>query len=128
MSADPLSLRQCDFTAALARLIVYAGELGLKIKVQELNRTIEAQREYVKTGLSKTMDSRHLDKLAADLAVITPDGVVHTGGEVFRPLGVFWEAIGGRWGGRFGFEDQPKEVQDAKLGWDSDHFEFRKTA
>lgn len=120
-----LSLRQCAFTHALAKLILRAEELGYAIKIQELNRTIEQQQAYVAGGLSKTMDSRHLDKLAADL-VLFKGGVPIMSGEAFRPLGEYWETLGGRWGGRFGLEDQPKEIQDAKLGWDVVHFEYKK--
>lgn len=120
--------QQCRFVTNLAKLVLWANEQGLKVKVCELNREIETQKAYVAQGKSKTMDSRHLDKLAADLAVLDKDGVVHSGGEIFRPLGAYWESLGGRWGGRFGLEKEPKAVQDVKLGWDSPHFEMRKEA
>lgn len=123
--AETLTDQQCAFTMALARLILKAEGLGFKIKIHELNRDIETQKKYVVEGKSKTMNSRHLDKLAADL-VLVKDGMVITDGEVFRPLGVYWESLGGRWGGRFGLENLPRAEQDAKLGWDSPHFEFRK--
>lgn len=123
--AESLTLRQCDFTEALARLVLYARELGYKIKIQELNRTVETQKAYLATGKSKTMDSRHIDKLAADLVLIR-GADVYVEGEAFRPLGSYWERLGGRWGGRFGLENLSKEEQDKKLGWDSCHFEFRK--
>ena len=125
MATDPLSLRQCQFTAALARLIVKINEAGFQVKIQELNRTIDTQRTYITQGVSKTMDSRHLDKLAADL-VLFKDGVAIMGGEDYRQFGVQWESLGGRWGGRFGLEKESPEVQAAKLGWDVPHFEFRK--
>ena len=125
--SDPLSLRQCEFTSALARLIQAAERLGFQVKVQELNRTFETQQEYVAKGVSKTMDSRHLDKLAADI-VLFKNGVLVEDHEAYRPLGVFWEQQGGRWGGRFGLEHEPPEVQDKKLGWDSPHFELRRLA
>ena len=121
---DPLSLRQCAFTHALALLVLEIERQGYQVKVQELNRTVETQKEYVAKGVSKTMDSRHLDKLAADL-ILFKDGVIVSEQESYRPFGQFWEGLAGRWGGRFGLESEPKEVQDAKLGWDPDHFEFR---
>lgn len=123
---ESLSQRQAAFTHAFARLVLKAESLGLKVKVQEWNRDLETQRRYVAEGKSKTMSSRHLDKLAVDLALILPDGRVLTGGEEFWPLGKFWESLGGRWGGRFGLEHLPKKDQDRKLGWDSPHFEFRR--
>lgn len=124
MSTDPLSLRQCAFTHALALLILEIERRGFQVKVQELNRTVETQKEYIEKGVSKTMDSRHLDKLAADL-VLFKDGILVGNQEEYRPLGEYWESLGGRWGGRFGFEKEPPEVQKVKLGWDADHFEFR---
>ena len=119
-----LSKRQCEFTAALAKLILKAGELGFDVKVQELNRTVETQKQYVAEGKSKTMNSRHLDKLAADIVLFLKDGGIASA-EHYRGLGEYWESLGGRWGGRFGLENEAKEVQDAKMGWDHPHFEFR---
>lgn len=133
MSVD-LNQRQVDFTLALAQLILHAHDyLGLPVRFAEVTRTVEQQRANVEAGLSKTMNSRHLDKLAADL-VIYKDGVAHTEGEVFRPLGVFWESLGGRWGGRFHDPAawRAKHGRDfdpaTDLGWDTDHFEFEKEA
>lgn len=123
--SDPLSLRQCAFTHSLALLVQAAERLGYQIKIQELNRTVETQKAYIEKGVSKTMDSRHLDKLAADM-ILFKDGALVTDPEAYRPLGVFWEQQGGRWGGRFGLEKETPEVQTAKMGWDPDHFEFRK--
>lgn len=108
-----LSLRQCEFTHALAELIIYAASLGYQVKIQELNRTLEQQREYVRIGVSKTMDSRHLDRLAADL-ILFRDGKLVTDTEAYRPLGQKWTALGGIWGGSWTtFKD-----------WD--HFQFNK--
>lgn len=124
--AESLSQRQAEFTHAFSRLVLKAESLGLKVKVQEWNRDVDTQKRYIADGKSKTMDSRHLDRLAVDLALILPGGRVIAAGEEFRPLGEYWETLGGRWGGRFGLENLPKAEQDRKLGWDSPHFEFRK--
>lgn len=95
-----LSERQCQFTSALARLILKAEELGYAVKIQELNRDLETQKRYVAEGKSKTLNSRHLDKLAADL-VLFKDGMAMAGGPEFKPLGEWWEKQGGVWGGRW---------------------------
>jgi hypothetical protein len=116
---------QCAFTECLSLLIRQALLLGYRVKIHEVNRDLETQKMYVRDGKSKTLESRHLDKCAVDL-VLVKGGLVISAGEEFRPLGEYWESLGGRWGGRFGLEDQPKAVQDAKLGWDSPHFEWRK--
>lgn len=119
-----LSEKQCDFTFMVARLIMQACALGYEIKVQEWNRTIETQREYVKQGVSKTLNSKHLDNLAVDV-YLYKSGKVIMGGEDYRALGVYWESLGGRWGGRFGLETKPKAIQDVTMGWDTCHFEAR---
>jgi hypothetical protein len=95
---------------------------GLEVKIQELNRDIETQRKYVAEGKSKTLNSLHLDRLAADI-VIFRDGTAQFGGESYRPFGVYWESIGGVWGGRFGVS--PSDY-GTKVGWDPVHFEFKK--
>jgi hypothetical protein len=121
-----LSERQAAFTLALGKLIIHADDLGLRVKIQEVNRTIEEQRQNMAAGVSKTMDSRHLDKLAADLYILLPSGeAVLDLPDAYRPLGQFWESLGGRWGGRFGLEDKP-ELWATRIGWDPYHFEFRK--
>lgn len=125
--AKSLSWRQAEFTHAFALLVLKAESLGLHVKVQEWNRLESTQKEYVAAGKSKTINSRHLDRLAVDIALILPSGEVLTGGEAFRPLGEYWESLGGRWGGRLGLEHLPGKEQDEKLGWDPCHMEFERT-
>ena len=118
-----LSLRQCEFTHALALLIIRIASKGYQVKVQELNRTVETQTQYVKDGKSKTMNSRHLQNLAADI-VLFKDGRPVWEGESYRQFGEYWEELGGRWGGRFGLEDKPEIIKAREIGWDSGHYEF----
>lgn len=120
MTPPSLSERQCQFTHALAYLISQAYAQGFAIKIVELNRLLATQKDYVARGVSKTLDSRHLDNLAVDV-VLYRDGVLVPYGEAYRPLGVYWESIGGRWGGRFG-----EDVAAGKIGWDPGHFEFTR--
>jgi hypothetical protein len=68
---------------------------------------------------SKLTYGKHNERLAQDLG-IWKDGKQLTT-EEYRPLGVYWESMGGRWGGRFGVK---KEEYDVKIGWDSGHFEL----
>ena len=114
-----LSVRQCNFTHHLALLILECDKLGFDVKIHELNRLVVTQREYVNCGKSKTMKSKHLDNLAADI-------VLFKNGELCKPqdykaLGVFWESLGNRWGGRFGLE---KSQYASEMGWDHPHFEL----
>lgn len=119
-----LGEKQCDFTFMVARLIMQACALGYEIKVQEWNRLLATQQEYVRKGVSKTLNSKHLDNLAVDV-YLYKNGKVIMGGEDYRALGEYWISLGGRWGGRFGLEDKTKAIQDANMGWDPMHFEAR---
>lgn len=123
----PLGVRQCEFTHALALLIMRAAQEKKHVKIQELNRTIQIQKEYVAKGVSKTLDSRHLDNLAADIYIYDIEkSAPVTDLEQYRSLGEYWESIGGRWGGRFGLEHLSKNEQNAKLGWDVFHYEMQR--
>lgn len=119
-----LSEKQAAFCTMFARLVEKANELGTPFKVCEWHRTLETQRQYVASGRSKTLDSKHLDGLAVDIAIVVGGNIVENPkGEVapeYVALGKFWEEIGGRWGGRFGDHPATSRVE----GWDGGHFEY----
>lgn len=69
---------------------------------------------------SKTLKGKHLDKLAADYTLFIAGKYIKNK-EKYRPLGEYWESLGGRWGGRFGVKPQDYAVS---VGWDSGHFEY----
>ena len=62
-------------------------------------------------------NSLHHDSLAIDLPMVWPDGKYGTW-EDYRPLGEYWESIGGAWGGRFGAGVDGK-------GNDANHFSLQ---
>jgi hypothetical protein len=86
------------FLTDVAKLIQKAQELGYVITGGELYRTIAQEELYVKQGLSETMHSNHLRRLAIDLNCFR-DGVL----VVPSDLGEFWEELNplNRWGGNF---------------------------
>ena len=88
------------FLADIAKLIVKAQEMGFTITAGEMWRTPEQQAVYVKTGKSKTMNSRHLDRLAFDLNFFK-DGKLAGTKAALQELGDWWESLGpkNRWGG-----------------------------
>lgn len=104
----------------IAELIGFAYKNGFELTFGEAFRTEEQQKIYFDTGRSKTMNSRHRDRLAVDFNLFK-DGQYITDKECYRVLGEKWEQIGGQWGGRFGVspENYKKEI-----GWDSNHFEY----
>jgi predicted chitinase len=115
-AGSPMSLvrQQAAFLGHVRDLLEKAGELGFLVTGGELFRTKEQQALYVQNGLSKTMNSRHLKRLAVDLhffieqanGALTQVEDVNT----LQPLGDFWENLdpANRWGGNWkNFKDTP---------------------
>lgn len=111
------------FTRDVQKLVAYAAdELGLFVTYGEAWRTPEQQAIYVKDGRSKTMKSRHLDRLAVDFNFFRGAELV-TDYETFEKLGRFWQGLSpqNRWGGNFdgdwnpatGFKDWPHFERNA---------------
>jgi predicted chitinase len=113
---------QAVFLQHVAELIRKAPEYGFLLTAGELYRTPEQQALHIKNGRSKTMNSRHLDRMAIDLNFfeIGPDNTLKLvyDGDGVRRLGAFWESLdpANRWGGNWSsFKDTP-------------HFERGKTS
>ena len=94
-----LRKQQSEFARRLPRLIDYAIDLGFEVTIGEAYRPPETAQLYERQGRG-VADSFHCRKLAIDLFLFR-DGVYLTATEDYRPLGEFWESIGGSWGGRF---------------------------
>ncbi|MBW5823212.1 M15 family metallopeptidase [Yersinia enterocolitica] len=94
-----LSTKQQQFTTMVARLITYANEQGYGLTFGEAYRTPEQAKLNAQKG-SGIANSLHCQRLAVDFNLFI-DGEYQTRTEAYRPLGEFWESIGGAWGGRF---------------------------
>lgn len=81
---------QLKFFQMLSLLFAEAVRLGLPVKVGCFLCKAEHHSRH----------SLHHDSLACDLPMVWPDGRYGTW-EEYRPLGEYWESIGGIWGGRF---------------------------
>ena len=106
-----------------AQLIIKAVSLKTPLVRLEWMRSLETQKGYVIRGVSKTMNSKHLEGLASDfafLADIEDDGIINWKPDKYKELGEFWENLGGRWGGRFGDNPATSVIE----GWDAGHFEL----
>lgn len=100
-----LGQHQEIFTRQLVKLLAHAVEIGYEVRIGEVLRTPEQQKLYVEAGRSKTMNSRHLKKCAADLHFFKD-------GKLCYPveLGDYWEALDplNAWGGHWkNFRDDP---------------------
>lgn len=109
----PIGTLQRRFTLLIGQLICWAYENGYELTGGEWARTKEQQALYVKQGKSKTMSSRHLQRLAMDFNLFQ-DGKYLQRTEEYRPLGDYWKSLDPRciWGG------------DWKSFPDGNHFEM----
>lgn len=87
-----LSDKQWIFLQDVAKLIIKAIELDIKLTAGEVYRTMYQQRKYIKDGKSKTLKSKHLSRLAIDLNFFV-DGKLTYDIDKVRKLGEFWESL-----------------------------------
>lgn len=78
----------------VARLIVKAEDMGYEVTLGEAWRSPE---EAARRGFPGSL---HVQRLAIDINLFR-GGKYLTRTEDHRPLGEWWESIGGTWGGRF---------------------------
>jgi len=78
------------------RLIAYAYSIGYTLTYGD------AWSKSVYGAHSR--NSKHYDRLAVDFNLFK-DGEYLTKTEDHEPLGIYWEHIGGSWGGRFRHKD-----------------------
>ncbi len=116
-----LRQRQSVFARNLARLILRAGELGYEVTIGEVERTAAQQQLYLHSGASRTLNSQHLKRLAADLNLYR-EGVWLTKAPDHASLGAYWVSLhaDNRWGGDFR-RDGGRTKDDA---WDPNHYEM----
>jgi hypothetical protein len=92
---------QFAFTLDVARLIAFIANAGFVVTLGEAARTIEQQKIHFKNGRSKTLKSKHIDRLAIDLNIFK-DGVL-CGYDDTLQIGEYWESLSPEnvWGGRW---------------------------
>lgn len=95
-----LSERQQVFTFNIHQLIEFAYKNGFKLTFGEVYRTEEQQKIYFDTGRSKTMNSRHLQRLAVDFNIFIDNRLINDPLTI-QPLGNFWVTLNldNVWGG-----------------------------
>ena len=99
---------QWEFLKDVAKLIQYADSLGLVLTGGELYRTAYQQAEYIRTGKSKTMNSKHLSRLAIDLNLFKDNKLTYEIKD-YEPLGKYWESLNPKneYGGFWTWKDAP---------------------
>ena len=115
-----LSDKQWIFLQNVAKLITYAERKGYKLTGGELYRTIDQQWMYVNGRAiedgelvkapvkSKTMNSKHLKRMAIDLNIFK-NGVLTYDIKDTEELGRYWEDLdeNNRYGGFWKWKDVP---------------------
>lgn len=91
---------QWAFLKDVASLIAFIESEGDMASGGELERTLYQQKEYIRTGRSKTLNSLHLSKLAIDLAIFH-NGKWLQDRDSLKKYGAFWEGLNpdNEWGG-----------------------------
>lgn len=102
----PMGLRekQSKFLLMISELIQYADSLGYQLTVGDAYRD---PRAFGKQGSESVYGRRvscHKLRLAMDFNLFK-DGEYLTASSDHLPLGLFWEAMGGTWGGRLKHPD-----------------------
>lgn len=102
--SETLGQKQRRFTRMLADLINFAYANGYELTVGDAYRDPRLHGEMgVKKGYGHA-SSNHKQRLAMDFNLFK-DGKFLQSTEDHRPLGEYWESIGGSWGGRFSNPD-----------------------
>lgn len=110
-----LNTKQFKFSKYLAKLILFAIELGYDVVVAEVYRSPEEQRRHYEKGRTKTLNSKHMQKLAVDL-IIFRNREYLTLSDDYKQLGYYWKSLDTKnvWGGDW--EEFP----------DGNHFQYTK--
>lgn len=84
----------------IAKLIQWAYSNGYELTFGDAYRDPRLFGEVGKSMGYGAASSCHKLRLAVDLNLFK-DGVFQTTTDAHRPLGEYWESLGGTWGGRF---------------------------
>jgi hypothetical protein len=102
--------KQVTFTRNVSKLIEKANQLEIGLTFGEAFRTEEQQSWYVRDGKSKTMNSRHLIRLAVDFNFFINGKLTYDKAKL-QALGDYWESLNpgvNSWGGNWqSFIDTP---------------------
>src|SRR3990172_5977171 len=95
-----LGEKQRLFTSMIAKLIIWAYEHGYELTFGDAYRDPRLHGAMGAPGGYGAVSSCHKIRLAVDFNLFK-DGAFLQATEDHRPLGEYWESIGGSWGGRF---------------------------
>lgn len=97
-----LGQNQEKFTQDLVKLLNHLIDNGYAVRIGEVERTQAQQALYIKEGKSKTSNSMHLKRCAADLHIFKNGEWLQSKLQL-QSIGDYWEKLdqNNRWGGNF---------------------------
>ncbi|HCN72072.1 MAG TPA: hypothetical protein DIS96_10270 [Pusillimonas sp.] len=95
-----LGQKQRKFTRMIADLICFAYSQGYELTFGDAYRDPRVHGHVGQKKSYSSANSLHKERLAVDFNLFK-NGQYLTSTEDHRPLGEYWESIGGAWGGRF---------------------------
>ena len=104
-----LSEKQRILTRNIACLIEYAYSVNIELTFGHAWRSLDDQKRLKAEGKSKTLKSKHLDRLAVDFNFFINGNLTYEKDKLII-LGNYWESLNelNRWGGNFkSFLDTP---------------------
>ncbi len=90
MALNPV---QFKFTKMVALLLEHAHAIGFNVRIADAYRNEKCSHGHP--------NSLHRKYLAIDIDLFDMDGNYLSKTSEHEPLGLYWESIGGTWGGRF---------------------------
>ena len=108
------------FTLNIANLIHFAATKGFGLTFGHAWRTLDDQERLYQKGLTQTLESTHLSRLAVDFNVFEGDRLCLEWKKI-KILGDHWESLhpNNRWGGDWNGND----LKDGFI--DTPHFEMK---
>lgn len=95
-----LGQKQRKFTEMISRLIAFAYGQGYELTFGDAYRDPRAHGQVGEKKSYSSANSLHKERLAVDFNLFK-DGKYLSRTEDYKPLGDYWESIGGTWGGKF---------------------------
>lgn len=92
--------KQSKFVRMLADLLEFAHARGYEFTLGDAYRDPRVHGAVGQRVGYSSANSLHKERLAIDLNLFK-DGKFLTSTKDHEPLGIYWESIGGAWGGRF---------------------------
>lgn len=97
---ESLGQKQRRFVRLVGLLIEYAYQQGYELTFGDAYRDPRVHGEVGQKKSYSSANSVHKSRLAVDFNLFK-NGEYLTSTEAHRPLGEYWESLGGTWGGRF---------------------------